>query len=195
MDGSRFDHLTRLAGPYLTRRAGLGWLAALGLAVLNPAASTAKDQNKKKKKGKRETITICYQNQTLSVRKRGWQGRYAGATQGACPAQPSPPGGCTGCTCCAADACFAATVNPTDAQPTSFDCCPADKLCRSPKPPFPDQCCYPDEYCDPTLVDKPDADSVCCRPCNGQCCKVTEECRGGKCAPADTARLPRTRRP
>jgi hypothetical protein len=98
--------------------------------------------------------------------------------------------------CCGRDACFAQGVSDDTALPTSFGCCPAEKLCRSTKPPFPDQCCYEDESCDPTLTDNPEAETICCRPCNGVCClKQNEECVGGICTFVDTARLPRTRRP
>ncbi|MEZ4563678.1 MAG: hypothetical protein R2853_13175 [Thermomicrobiales bacterium] len=103
-----------------------------------------------------------------------------------------------GAGCCSPDACFAESVNPTDSQPLGFACCPADKLCRSPKPPYPDQCCYPDETCQPSLTDNPLTQTICCRPCGDTCClNLDEECNteSGKCEPANTARLARTRRP
>jgi hypothetical protein len=68
---------------------------------------------------------------------------------------------------------------------------------------LPDQCCYPDETCDPTLIERfpLDAQSNCCRPCanepSGCCLSVSFDCNAetGLCEPSETARLPRTRRP
>lgn len=98
--------------------------------------------------------------------------------------------------CCNADSCFAASVDPVNSEPLTFACCPAEKLCRSTKPPYPDQCCYPDETCNPTLTEDPLTQTICCRPCNGECClNLNEECIDGACTPINTARLPRTRRP
>jgi hypothetical protein len=101
--------------------------------------------------------------------------------------------------CCGADFCFAEAVDPTNSEPLGFACCPAEKLCRSTKPPFPDQCCYPDETCDPTLADNPLAQTICCRPCTGGiggcCLNVNDECIDGVCTASNTARLARTRRP
>lgn len=98
--------------------------------------------------------------------------------------------------CCSPDSCFASAVDDGTVEPLGFACCPAEKLCRSTKPPFPDQCCYPDETCDPTLTDDIFAETICCRPCNGVCClKLNEECINNVCTLVDTARLARTRRP
>lgn len=98
--------------------------------------------------------------------------------------------------CCGAKSCFAKKVDPADRSPIGFDCCPAKLLCESPRAPFPDQCCYPDETCQPSLVDDPAFQTICCRPCNGKCCpNQNDECVNGECEPQSTARLPRTRRP
>ena len=100
--------------------------------------------------------------------------------------------------CCSAKSCFAKKVDPADRSPIGFDCCPAKLLCKSPRAPFPDQCCYPDETCRPSLVDDPltEFETICCRPCAGKCCPhQNDECVNGECEPQTTARLPRTRRP
>lgn len=101
--------------------------------------------------------------------------------------------------CCGPDRCFASAVDDVTVEPMGFACCPAEKLCRSTKPPFPDQCCYPDETCQPSLTDNTEAETICCRPCaggvGGCCLKLNEECQGGVCVLVSTARLARTRRP
>ena len=177
MDGFRFDQLTRLIDARFGRRTALALLTAAGLASSISAPGAAGKEGKK--------ISICYNGRKRKVKKKGWQKHYPGATK-----KPNCGSGC-----CADDACFAETVNPSEVQPTSFACCPATKLCRSTKPPFPDQCCYPDESCNPSLVDDAEFETICCRPCNGVCCpKQNHECLGGVCTPIDTARLPRTRR-
>ena len=174
MDGFRFDHLTRLVGSRLSRRSGLALLVAAGMTPFAPATA------KKSKK-----IKICYKGKTRRVKKQDWKKRYKGASK-----KPN-----CGASCCNDDACFAEAVNPDNQQPTGFDCCPAELFCPSPKAPFPDQCCYPDETCNPSLANDPQAETICCRPCNGTCClKQNEECINGTCTLVDTARLPRTRR-
>jgi hypothetical protein len=98
--------------------------------------------------------------------------------------------------CCGADSCFAESVNADNGEPLAFTCCPADNLCRSTNPNFKDQCCYPDETCRPSLVDDPAVFTICCRPCGGNCCiNLDDECIDGECKSANTARLPRYRRP
>ena len=178
MDGFRFDHLTRLVGTCLNRRTSLALMVAgVATQTLSPSAAGKKKKQKK--------ISICYQGQTRKVKKKGWQKRYQGATQG-----PN-----CGAGCCTADSCFAEAVNPDNREPVGFNCCPAGLFCPSPKAPFPDQCCYPDESCNPSLANDPAAETICCRPCNGVCClKQNEECIGGVCTLVNTARLPRTRR-
>ena len=191
MDGRHFDHLTQLVGARINRRTGLGLLAAVSVIARSPIESIA--ENKKKNRKKKQKITICHQGQTLRVKKRGWQGRFAGAVRGACSGCTTPN---CGAGCCSAETCFAETVNPDDGTPTSFNCCPATQVCRSSTPPFPDQCCYPDEVCTPSLaVSQPALGTICCRPCGGACCAPQDECIGGTCTFVNTARLPRTRRP
>jgi hypothetical protein len=101
--------------------------------------------------------------------------------------------------CCGPDSCFEESVNADNGEPLAFACCPADNLCRSTNPNFKDQCCYPDETCDPSLANDPFAQTICCRPCAGEvsgCCpNVSDECRDDVCVDSGTARLPRTRRP
>jgi hypothetical protein len=99
--------------------------------------------------------------------------------------------------CCSSGRCFAKKVDPADRSAIGFACCPAGKLCRSETPPYPDQCCYKDEHCDPTLPTQfgDEAQTICCRPCGTTCClKQNEECIGDVCTSVNTARLPRTRR-
>jgi hypothetical protein len=97
--------------------------------------------------------------------------------------------------CCNASSCFAKTVDANDGEPLSFGCCPAETFCKSELPNWRDQCCYPDETCDPLLPNRDIfADSICCRPCAGKCCQTSFECVDDVCTPANTARLPRYRR-
>ena len=100
--------------------------------------------------------------------------------------------------CCRRTSCFAKRVDGDTGQVTSVGCCPARSVCRSRTSGFPDQCCYPDEQCDPTLPRRdPAADSICCRTCPdpdfGGCCRLSQECRDGKCVELGTARLARVR--
>jgi hypothetical protein len=212
MDSRHFDHLTRLLGAQLNRRTGLGLLTTAGVIGRSPLESIAgkkKGNGKKKKK-----IVICHQAQTLTVKKRGWQRHYPGALQGECspltspPSPLTPPAECStpncGAGCCSQDGCFVATARPNEV-PTEFGCCPADKICLSPRTDgfFPDQCCYSDEFCDPDRVDPASprhdfaADSLCCRSCVGNttCCPYGFYCsETDQCEILGTARLPRTRR-
>jgi hypothetical protein len=184
MDGFRFDHLTRLVGARLNRRTSFALLPAG--AIGHGAFSGTSGKKKKSKK-----ISICYKGQTRKVKKQDWKKKYKGATKGDCP-PPPPADVCAGCP----NTCFAQAVNPDNREPIGFNCCPAELFCPSPKAPFPDQCCYPDESCKPSLADNPAAETICCRPCNGVCClKQNEECIAGVCTLVNTARLPRTRRP
>jgi hypothetical protein len=104
-----------------------------------------------------------------------------------------------GSSCCGPDSCFAGSVDATNGEPLTFACCPAEKVCRSTHPNYKDQCCYPDETCQPSLADNPLTQTICCRPCaggvGGCCLNLNEECIDGVCTPVDTARLARTRRP
>jgi hypothetical protein len=97
--------------------------------------------------------------------------------------------------CCNASSCFAKSVNDDNSEVLSFGCCPAKSLCKSVLPNFPDQCCYPDEVCDPQLaVDSPEKGTICCRQCGDSCLESFEECVDGVPTPLLTARLPRYRR-
>jgi len=193
MNGSDLDAFARfLAAGGRTRRTLLAGLFLAGTAGQVAPTVVAKHGKKPKK------ITICSNGQTLKVRKKGWQGHYPGATIGACSEPTEPTGVCAGCP----DTCFASLVVP-DQDPNSIEyaCCPAASVCVSQTPPYPDQCCYEGDACDPTLPIRDNtADMICCRPAGGCgpskiCCKSSEECVNGVCELANTARLPRTRRP
>jgi hypothetical protein len=98
--------------------------------------------------------------------------------------------------CCNTSSCFAKTVNGDDSTDIlAFGCCPAGSICKSILPNWQDQCCYADETCDPGLPDRDAfADSICCRTCGADCCKLAEQCVNGVCEPLTTARQPRYRR-
>src|SRR5690242_9917705 len=52
--------------------------------------------------------------------------------------------------CCSSDSCFPKKINPHDQSDFTLGCCPAAKLCKDPAgDPTKDQCCYPDEKCEP----------------------------------------------
>jgi len=193
MDGHRFDHLTRRVGSRLSRRAGLGLLAVVGTIGRDSSSSIAGKKKGKKGKGKKEKISICHQGQALKVKKKGWQGRYPGATQGSCQVSSDV---CASCL----NSCFATSAQP-DIEPTEFACCPAELTCIS-RSSLPDQCCYPDESCRPDLHQTFGniVETNCCRACNGLgslggcCVSQSEECIDGDCKQPGTARLPRKRR-
>jgi len=96
--------------------------------------------------------------------------------------------------------CFARRVDQITQEPTSYGCCPPKKVCSAPS--RPDQCCYPDEVCDPKLPQRDPAslNGICCRRCgqDGQgtpiCCQPYEHCVNGRCEPLNSQRLPRRRR-
>jgi hypothetical protein len=114
MHGTAFDGITRQLGEVATRRSAFRLLggAALsaGLVLGAGGESLARDKNARgrnharaqgqtgaeAKKGKR--VTICHQNQTRQVKKKGWQKKFPGATLGPCPASPggqTQPAACT----------------------------------------------------------------------------------------------------
>ena len=80
MDANRFDRLTTLLTTSLSRRHGLGALAALGLG-----ASALPSTPAARKKRKPHTIRLCLNGQTIKVKKRKLRKKYPGATIGACP--------------------------------------------------------------------------------------------------------------
>ena len=102
MDATTFDGISRNLGAVSTRRSFarlLGGAAVLG-AVLSSEESQARGRGHGQgrdqvgaegRRGKK--ITICYQTQTRSVKKKGYQTKFPGATKGACPAPGNPGGG------------------------------------------------------------------------------------------------------
>jgi hypothetical protein len=79
MDHRTFDTFTRFVGSAVSRRGVLGGLAG-GLLAGLPLAARHQDSLAKKKK----KITICFEGETRKTKKKGWQGRFPGATKGAC---------------------------------------------------------------------------------------------------------------
>ena len=112
----------------------------------------------KRGKKKPKKITICSNGQTLKVRKKDWQSHYPGATVGACT---GPTDVCANCS----ETCFATLIVPDqDPNTLEYACCPAESVCISQTPPYPDQCCYEGDACDPTLPLRDFfADMICCR--------------------------------
>lgn len=99
--------------------------------------------------------------------------------------------------CCNGSNCFAKSVVPSDegTEVLGYGCCPAKSFCKSELPNWQDECCYPDEQCDPLLPERElFATGICCRPCGGGCCQSSFECIDNACTPSNTARLPRYRR-
>jgi len=107
MKAVAFDGITRELGEVATRRSIFRLLggAALsaGLVLGAGGESLAKGKNTKHARGgnhvqahgqasaegkKSKSVTICYQNQTRQVKKKGWQQKFPGATLGPCPATP-----------------------------------------------------------------------------------------------------------
>jgi hypothetical protein len=111
MHGTAFDGITRELGEVATRRSVFRLLggAALSAGFVLGAGSESLAKNKGKntkhargknhvqaqgqasaegKKGKK--VTICYQNQTRQVKRKGFQDKFPGATLGPCPATPQP---------------------------------------------------------------------------------------------------------
>jgi hypothetical protein len=174
MDAPRFDALARSLTEIRSRRGALrGLLLGAGGLLSLAAAQDASAKNCRKIKNKKRRKKCLAKAETCAT--------------------PCGSG------CCEADACFAESVDPDNGEPLAFACCPGGQFCRSTKPNFKDQCCYPDETCDPTLADNPAAQTICCRPCKGGvsgcCLNVNDECVDGVCTPSNTARLARTRRP
>ena len=104
MDATTFDGISRTLGTVSTRRSFarlLGGAAVLGVALASGEDSQARGTHHGKRRdqvsaqGKGKKITICYQNQTRSVKKKGYQTKFPGATKGACPTGGGTPGGGT----------------------------------------------------------------------------------------------------
>lgn len=113
MKATAFDGMARELGNSSTRRGffrllGGAAAAGAGLAVVAREESLARTHGKHQGKGKanaadrehdhdnvsaqgrKKTITICYQNQTRTVKKKSYQTKYPGATVGACQVGPTP---------------------------------------------------------------------------------------------------------
>jgi len=180
MGGTQFDTLLRRLASARSRREALSGLVGGAIGLIAMGESEAKRRRHRKKKHKGQT--------------------------------PSPPPAPTcdpanGCECCRDnDTCFALSIDPQDSSNPNGPktCCTPDvgTLCRT-RSTLPDQCCYPDETCDPSLIERFGiaVETNCCRPCPGEpsgcCIKQNDECNHvtGLCQNANTARLPRTRRP
>ena len=119
MKATVFDGITRELGAVSSRRSFfhlLGGAAVVGsgVALLGSDKAQAKGKSHGKARveghgngpakeksavqaqGKKKTITICYQNQTRTVKKKGYQTKYPGATPGLCPTTGGTTGGSTG---------------------------------------------------------------------------------------------------
>src|SRR4051794_28930734 len=146
MNGSDLDRLARsMASAGGTRRSILA-----GTFVVVAASGFASGTEAKRKKKK---ITICNGGQTLTVRKKGWQSHYPNATVGECQSPPPPPPPLPSDVCAdCPDTCYATDIHP-DQDPNSiqYACCPAQLVCLTTSA-LPNQCCYPDEFCKPSLI-------------------------------------------
>ena len=104
MQAPVFDGITRDLGAVSTRRSFMrlfGGAAAMGAVTLVAGGETQAKATRRGRsqgqgqvsaqgKGKKPKITICYQNQTRTVKKKGYQSSYPGATVGACTVPPPP---------------------------------------------------------------------------------------------------------
>ncbi|MCA9863463.1 MAG: hypothetical protein KC432_10600 [Thermomicrobiales bacterium] len=109
MDATTFDGISRNLGAVATRRGFtrlLGGAAALGTAFSGDESQARRQGHGKGRAqvgsdGRRgKKITICYQDQTRTVKKKGYLNKYPGATKGACtptgnPGATPPPQPCT----------------------------------------------------------------------------------------------------
>jgi hypothetical protein len=115
MQATTFDGITRQLGEVATRRSVFRLLggAALSAGIVLGAGGESLAKGKSKGHGgnhaqahgqasaegkKSKKVTICYQTQTRSVKKQGWQKKYKGATLGPCPVNPggqTQPAACT----------------------------------------------------------------------------------------------------
>ena len=217
MESSCFDTLVKALAVRRPRRAVLPVLVALGLGLFESDATGAKKKAEKKVPvcncASADVATCQSQKKAKFKAKKllqtnpcAYPGGCTGMSGCAVAVPPPPPDGPPPCAsthqcgagCCDPTQCFAETVSDVDRRPLAFGCCPALLLCLSTTPSVPDQCCYPDETCDPTLPARTPAGqepTLCCRSCGGVCCESFEACRDGVCTPLPTARLPRTRRP
>jgi hypothetical protein len=103
MEATTFDGISRNLGSVSTRRGFarlLGGAAVLGAALASEESQArgkrhdkGREQVSAQGKGKGKKITICYQNQTRTVKKKGYLNKFPGATRGACQAGGGNPGG------------------------------------------------------------------------------------------------------
>lgn len=111
MDATRFDGFARTVATRLTRRTGLGLLAAASIPILNVAEDT--DAKKKKK------ITLCVNGQTVKKpKKKAKKLLKKGATKGACG-----DGGCPGGQKACGSGCIPAGDCCVDGDCTGTDIC------------------------------------------------------------------------
>jgi hypothetical protein len=90
MDTTVFDGIARELGEVSSRRTFfrlLGGAAAVGAGLAGSRDGLAKG------KGKNKKITICYQGQTRTAKKKTYQDKFPGATKGECPPGGGNPGG------------------------------------------------------------------------------------------------------
>ena len=95
MQAPVFDGITRELGERPSRRGvmrllgGAAAMGAVGLVVGSDAEAKRRGRNQgqvtAEGRGKKPKITICYQGQTLTVKKKRYQQTYPGATVGPCP--------------------------------------------------------------------------------------------------------------
>ena len=96
MKAMAFDGIARELGEASTRRSIfrlLGGAAAMGAGLAMTTGeqirAKGKDRDKARSQGQvmaqGKKITICYQNKTRKVKKKGYKTKYPGATLGPCP--------------------------------------------------------------------------------------------------------------
>jgi hypothetical protein len=106
MNTTVFDGLVQNLGEVSTRRSFarlLGGAVALGagLALGGESLARGKGHGTARAEGRRtgkaaaegkkgQKITICYQNQTRTVKKKGFKTKFPGATLGPCSTEPQP---------------------------------------------------------------------------------------------------------
>jgi len=183
MESNKFDALARRAvGEDSSRRgvlrAGISALGGTALAVvgLRTADDAAADNKKNNKKNHRKDsqfrrqhrrISICYNGETLEVKKAGAFERFPGAQQGPCACQGNTPLQC-GIGCC----------------PPEFGVCCSNPVRRDERTARPGEaggsiCAPATSACCPTSI----GGGACDQP-NNTCCPPTSDAPRGGCAPA-----------
>jgi hypothetical protein len=126
MDAMTFDGISRNLGSVSTRRSFarlLGGAAVLGAVLTTGEESQARGKSHGKGReqvsaqGKGKKVTICYQNQTRTVKKKGYLNKYPGATKGACPTGGTPGGGGQPVRCTT----FILSGGPNQSDPITID--------------------------------------------------------------------------